>query len=77
MANGNQESGDNNSGNTQGRDLLNSESPIMKNSPQQAQPNPKPIRKSDQAMWDKIKYISGIMAGIGAVGALIAKLLDW
>ncbi|WP_420150347.1 hypothetical protein [Spirosoma sp.] len=69
--------GDNNTGVTQGRDFLNSESPTIKNNPQQNQPVANATKKSDHTIWDKIKYVSVIIGGLGAAIGTIGKLLKW
>jgi membrane carboxypeptidase/penicillin-binding protein PbpC len=54
---------------------LNNLSPIIKNEPQEAHPTPSPIKKSDHAIWDKIKYISVIIGGIAALVVAGSKII--
>ncbi|QDK80882.1 hypothetical protein EXU85_20605 [Spirosoma sp. KCTC 42546] len=74
ISGGNAVIGNNNSGNSQGRDFLNSQSPTFITSKHpSAIPENNPIKKSDHSIWDKIKYISGIAAALAAlIGLLVA-----
>lgn len=55
---------------------LDSLSPAIKNAAQSDQPKQRPIKKSDHSIWDKIKYISGIVGAIGVVIGAIGKLFN-
>lgn len=79
VVNGTAVIGNNNSHIYQERDL-NNLSPTRNIPPQQAQPSPNPIKKTDHGIWDKIKYISVIIGGLGAALAASisnAKQFGW
>jgi hypothetical protein len=57
---------------------LKYQSPIVPISqPVNATPNEKPIKKSDHTIWDKIKYVSGVIVGVGSIAALAIALGKW
>ena len=70
--------GDNNVGNVQGRDFRDNQSPILTISQAEKDiPSPKPQKKSDHTIWDKVKYVSGVVVGIGSLCTLIAAIGKW